>query len=127
MMHWNTAGRIVFVCMLTSTFLLGGCFKKGDGKGSRKTKPKSVAPGDVFVPGPGNKPGVVTKPEFMNETARKILAACFNIPEEEVQDVVGWNNAATAIDAANALCDRLAAVNFNGGTVNATAAQSDVQ
>lgn len=109
---------------------LTGCFKKGEGKGNRKSKPTPGSTGDIFVPGPGSKPGVPKPGEptpGMDPQAKAILAACFNIPLEEVEDVPGWTDPEASAAAANALCAQLANVNYNNGTVSATAAPAEVQ
>jgi hypothetical protein len=118
---------ILAAAFLTATS--GGCFKKGEGKGKRKSKPSPASTGDIFVPGPGAKPGVPkdNTPAEMDPQARSILASCFGIPESEVENVPGWTDAAAAVSAANALCAQLANVGYNKGTVSATAAPVDIQ
>ena len=106
---------------------VSGCFKKGDGKGSRKIKPTKT--GDVFVPGPGSKPTVdspTTTTSKMSAEARAILAECFAIPVEEVQDVPGWTDPVKSVDAAKDLCAKLASVNYDSGKVNQTAVAVEV-
>ena len=105
---------------------VSGCFKKGDGKGSRKIKPTKT--GDVFVPGPGSKPTVDSPTTSkMSAEARAILAECFAIPVEEVQDVPGWTDPVKSVDAAKDLCAKLATVNYDSGKVNQTAVAVEVE
>lgn len=123
------SGRtVVLICSLAGLMSVS-CFKKGDGKGSRKFKPSSATVGDVFVPGPGNKPGSPkpsTNPADMDPDAALTLAKCFNIEVSEVAPIVGWNDAATARAAAAALCADLAAANYNGGTIDPLGAPAEI-
>ena len=104
---------------------VSACFKKGEGKGSRDSKPTRT--GDVFVPGPGGKPPVKKPKPTMSAEARAILAECFAIPAEEVQDVPGWTDPEKSVDAAKDLCAKLASVNYDGGKVNQTAVAVEVE
>jgi hypothetical protein len=124
MHHLFRLKRTFFILALLG-LSVSACFKKGEGKGSRKTKPSKT--GDVFVPGPGGKPPETTPTTTMSAEAREILAECFAIPVEEVQDVPGWTDPVKSVEAAKELCAKLASVNFDSGTVNQTAVAVEVE
>jgi len=119
----------VAVACIVVGFMSTSCFKKGEGKGTRKVRPSPGTVGDIFVPGPGNKPGSEkpsTTPEQMDSNAKAILAECFGIEVKEVADIVGWTDPSASSVAAKALCADLDAVNYDGGTIANTAAPVEV-
>ena len=118
--------RFVFFATSLGLLLSGplACFEKGSGSGSRATRPAFNSKGDIFLPGPGGKPGGEKDPEgtdptkdpVMDPEATANLAECFNIPEEEIEAVVGWTGDAS-VAATAALCADLETVKYGGGTI----------
>lgn len=126
----NSLVSTVLVCSFVSLVSVS-CFKKGAGRGSRKVKPDASTIGDVFVPGPGNKPGSkkptdTETPGLMDPEARQILADCFAVELNEVSEIVGWTDKDVSAAAATALCDDLKTVGYNAGVVNQTSAQVEI-
>jgi len=118
--------------LVASVGALEACAKKGKGEGKRDKLPNFADRGTVqddgpktqVPPPPGGKdnddPG--KKDPIMDPEAKKILAACFDLPEASVADVVGWTDATASKDAANAVCALLDKAKYAKGVVNAQGA-----
>ncbi len=95
--------------------LATGCVKKGKGKGSRDIRPDSNS--TIFDDGDKNqKPEEEDpKPEEMNPEAKAILAACFKLDVSEVEDIVGWTDPTTSVNAAKELCAKIEKTGYANG------------
>jgi hypothetical protein len=118
---------VVTALLVSAGIFAAGCVEKGDGKGTRKSRPSFKNSGSVFDDGKDNidpKPpeGKPDNAQPMDPEATAILASCFKIDVTEVAYIVGWDEPNEARAAAKALCAKLDQVAYGSG-VSSTAGE----